>query len=68
MADLIHITKCRTCRADIKWLRTAAGKSMPVNADTVKEGATEFDRAAGHISHFSTCAQADEHRRPRRAD
>jgi hypothetical protein len=45
-------------------MRTASGKTMPVNADTVEAGDTEFEYGK-HVSHFSTCPSADRHRRPR---
>lgn len=42
---------CRSCSARIFWIVTATGKKMPVDPD-------------GH-SHFSTCPNAAQHRRPR---
>jgi hypothetical protein len=42
-------TECRGCRALIYWIKTAAGKAMPVNPDGV--------------SHFATCPDAKEFRR-----
>lgn len=56
------ITSCRSCEADIVWLRTRAGKNMPVDADTVEPEDTEFDPEK-HTSHFATCPQAGQHRR-----
>jgi len=56
------VSQCRTCKADIVWLKTEAGKNMPVDADTVDEGDTEFDDDK-HVSHFATCKDADKHRR-----
>jgi hypothetical protein len=51
-----RIDRCRadSCRARIVWLKTPAGKTMPVDADTVGPDDTEFD-AARHVSHFKTC-------------
>jgi hypothetical protein len=46
------------------WLKTASGKNMPVDADTVDEGDTEFDHEK-HVSHFSTCPFANKHRKAR---
>lgn len=42
---------CSTCRATIYWIVTRAGRKMPVDPDGT--------------SHFATCAQAAQHRRPR---
>ena len=57
--------QCRSCDAPIVWVKTQAGKNMPVDA-------TSFDREDGlvfnpdkHISHFATCPNADKHRKPR---
>jgi hypothetical protein len=58
-----RIVRCRSCRAQIIWFKTAAGKNMPVDADTVKPEDTEYDPDEGHKSHFATCPNADQHRR-----
>jgi hypothetical protein len=55
---------CRSCGADIVFLRTASGKTMPVNAETASPEDTQFD-SKRHTSHFATCDSADKHRRPR---
>jgi hypothetical protein len=60
-----RITRCSSCRAQIVWLKTAAGKNMPVDADTVKPEDTEFDADSDHVSHFATCPNAQQHRRQR---
>lgn len=44
-------SSCRSCDAAIFWIKTAAGKSMPVDRDGT--------------SHFATCPHAAQHRRPR---
>lgn len=41
--------KCKSCEAPIFWVKTAAGKNMPVDVAT-------------HESHFATCPNADTHR------
>lgn len=55
---------CKTCGAAIVWLKTSTGKAMPVDAGTVQEGETLFVPGR-HTSHFATCPQADQHRKPR---
>lgn len=42
----------------------AAGKRMPVDADTVEPDDDEFD-SGRHESHFASCSAANQHRRPR---
>lgn len=44
--------KCRSCGAEIYWVKTDKGKSMPINADLKK-------------SHFATCP---EHKQWRKRD
>jgi hypothetical protein len=60
-----RVVKCRSCGAEIVFLRTATGKLNPVNADTV-EAHDEIYEHGRHVSHFSTCANADAHRRSQR--
>lgn len=58
--------KCRSCRAAIYWVTTPMGKSMPVDV-AVPDGVQPTREKDGRgISHFATCPQADEHRRPKR--
>ena len=59
-----RIVRCSSCRAQIIWLKTAKGKNMPVDADTVKPEDTVFDAESDHISHFATCPNANQHRKP----
>lgn len=58
--------RCSSCGAPIVWFRTKAGKRMPVDASSCKptdaEHQLDFTR---HVSHFSTCPEADKWRRPR---
>lgn len=58
-----RITRCKAegCNAQIIWLKTARGKNMPVDADTVAPGEIEYDRQR-HTSHFDTCKRADKFR------
>lgn len=71
------MTKCRelTCQAEIVWLKTPNGKNMPVDAESLSEedaalisqGHQVEYRHHDHVSHFSTCKQADlfrKHDRP----
>lgn len=57
-----RITRCKSCRARIVWLKTVTGKNMPVDADTVEADDETFD-SSRHVSHFATCPDANQHRR-----
>jgi len=56
------IEHCRSCNAEIVWLKTKLKKHIPVNADTVKDDGQEFDPLV-HVSHFATCPQAKRWRK-----
>jgi hypothetical protein len=47
------------------WLKTKAGKSIPVDAATVTEGDTYYKHGA-HISHFATCKFAEQFRKAKK--
>lgn len=55
---------CRSCGASIIWLKTRAGKKMPVDAASV-DGLEHIFEYGKHVSHFSTCPNAKQHRKPR---
>lgn len=57
-----RITRCRSCRARIVFLKTEAGKAMPVDADTVEPADQEFEYGR-HESHFASCPGAQQFRR-----
>ncbi len=58
-----RIRRC-DCGAKIIWFKTATGKNMPVDADTVEVGDEELDLSR-HVSHFANCPNAAKHRRKR---
>lgn len=43
------VGRCRSCRAEVMWVTTAAGKRMPIDRDGT--------------SHFATCPDAKDWRR-----
>lgn len=59
-----RISRCRSCRAEIIWFKTATGKNMPVDAHTVRPEDDELDLDR-HVSHFSTCPDDQRWRKPR---
>lgn len=59
-----RVESCRSCGDDIVWFRTASGKSMPVNAETVDLGDdSDHLELPRHVSHFSTCKHASNWRK-----
>ena len=59
-----RIVRCRSCNARIIFLETSSGKKMPIDADTV-EAEDEVYEHGRHVSHFSTCPDADKFRSSR---
>lgn len=59
-----RIIRCQACQARIIFLDTAAGKKMPVDADTVEADDDVYEHGR-HVSHFSTCTKPDQFRRKR---
>lgn len=80
------MSKCKSCGAEICWIKMSSGKSMPVNPDQVMywesrkapgkvvtpngeviscvfEGESKDATGIGYIPHWSTCPNADTHRR-----
>lgn len=52
--------QCSTCESFIVWSRTRKNKNMPLDARPDKDGI--------YTSHFATCEQAAQHRRPAQRD
>jgi hypothetical protein len=71
------VSACKSCGAEIIWAKTTAGKVMPLDEKPITlfvlDGEGSLNRAnaeikssvVGRTSHFATCPQADQHRRPR---
>ena len=55
------MAKCRSCGAEIVWVKTLQGKNMPIDAET-DDGSGLFDHNV-HVSHFATCPDAPSWRR-----
>ena len=50
--------KCKSCGAEIVYLKTKNGKIIPINADTIQGKETVYDHKIDHVSHFATCRDA----------
>ena len=63
------VSQCRGCEADIVWMKTKRGKSMPINVIPTESqfrgpNAGELKFVFGeHQSHFQTCPCAGEFRK-----
>lgn len=57
--------QCKSCRAHIEWIRTPAGKNIPIDPARIVIIDDLGQSVAGHISHFATCPDAAKHRKPK---
>jgi len=61
---------CKGCGADIIWIKTQSGKSMPVDAKPISgypapllSTVLVHEMVKIHMSHFATCPKADKFRK-----
>lgn len=63
--------KCKSCKAEIVWVRTRAGKAMPCDpilhdyedgAIVTENGDVRSDGGLGYRPHWASCPSADAHR------
>jgi hypothetical protein len=75
------MSRCRSCNAPLLWAKTEKGHRIPLDPEPVpadgpglfvlRHGVAvavpplAYPDEANYISHFSTCPQADQHRRSR---
>lgn len=65
---------CRSCGAEILWVRTSKGRKMPLDAEPSKrvlvaeiEGMRVGQIRDTFTPHWATCPNADEHRKDTRS-
>jgi len=55
------MSKCKSCHAEIVWLKSKKGKNIPVDAETYHgEEGFDFEK---HRAHFATCPNAEDFRK-----
>lgn len=59
------MAKCKACGKEIVFLKTEAGKVIPINAETADKDDYAFDKSR-HISHFSDCPAAKTFRKEKK--
>lgn len=73
---------CKSCGAEIEWVKTSNGKSMPVDkipsqdgnimvrpsgvAEVLSQRDRRMVRTLLHTSHFASCPHAKQHRKEKR--
>ncbi len=67
----METSKCRSCGAPIVWVvMRPSGKKMPLDAKPVTRIVLNLDDDRGevrdtYLSHFATCPNAAQHRKPK---
>lgn len=58
------LCRAESCRAQIFWIETAAGKKLPIDCAPKHGGSPPSEtRSGAGVPHFSTCPEADRFRR-----
>lgn len=68
MSEQNQIAECKSCGAEIVWMKTKKGKNIPVDLPAEEDAmrmevlsADLYDRDL-HTTHFDTCPNAEKHR------
>lgn len=56
---------CKSCGAEIVWQMTGNGKMTPLDPPLLTITTERGEVVRGRQSHFSTCPDADKHRKPK---
>lgn len=64
------MSNCKSCGAEIKWMKTESGKNIPVDVPPVEQE-TKYDLVLTEsvfkpglmTAHFATCPNANKHRK-----
>lgn len=61
--------KCKGCGAEIKWIKTAKGKNMPIDAKSEKRYVMdlvtgEWSFKDAYTQHWATCPKAKDFKKP----
>jgi len=51
--------ECRSCHAEIVWIKTSTGKLIPCDPKSVTVVTTDGKVVMGYTAHFATCPQAN---------
>jgi transcription elongation factor Elf1 len=69
------MANCKSCGAEIEWIKTPQGKSHPVDASPKKLWQytdhpvnNPWQLVDVYESHFATCPDANKHRKPKEPD
>ncbi|HEX7277897.1 MAG TPA: hypothetical protein VF244_11025 [Acidimicrobiales bacterium] len=69
---------CRSCNAPVRWIKTVAGKAMPLDPAPNPDGNVVIEDGVARVvgpeaegerwmTHWATCPSAAKHRKPKAA-
>ena len=59
----MKVSKCRSCKAEIVWMKTRNGKNVPVDVGSIMHKDATLFNPDTMVAHFATCADAELHRK-----
>lgn len=68
MSEQNQIAECKSCGAEIVWMKTKKGKNIPVDLPDEEDAMRQEVLSADlynrdlHTTHFDTCPNAEKHR------
>ena len=63
----LKLVQCKTCKENIHFITSRkSGKSIPCNLKKITGVTAKGEIVQVWESHFATCPQAEQHRKPRR--
>lgn len=54
------LAKCKGYGREIEWIKTPAGKAMPVDAEVITIVTSKGEVVKGHTPHWATCPVAQQ--------
>jgi len=58
----METNRCQKCRAELKWIKTIKGKSMPADPKLITIVTEDGEIVKGYTPHWATCNDPDHFR------
>lgn len=55
--DYARNDECGKCGEEIVFLKNKNSKWVPIDAETISPGDSQFEPKSGHVLHFDTCRE-----------
>ncbi|MBT8453900.1 MAG: hypothetical protein KJO40_18205 [Deltaproteobacteria bacterium] len=57
------MARCKSCGAEIRWIKTTAGNPMPCNQEQQTFVTPDGQTLRGHVPHWATCPHSKQWKR-----